>query len=634
MKEYYDFEQDYDELRNKIVGLGENSIKKNYYPQLQQRLAELEYSESKNKAMLEALPDMLLLIDRKGTILDFDKGRDLNFYINSDLINTNIKDIMPSWIYDFFQDNKNTIFASKEVKEFEYKYYYEESEKYCEIRAVICGESEVLFIFRDITEQKKFKREILELNEVLKKSEYTFRTLFEGSSDTILLIRKNIIIDCNSAAIEILGHKFKKSIIGKNPFELSPEVQYDGKISEVEIDRISNIVECNGKYKFEWWFKKLDGSIFPVEIMLTSITLDGKKVFHACCRDISDRKQMELRLEYLSYHDQLTGLFNRRFFEEEVIRLDVEKNYPLTLVVADINGLKLINDSFGHTQGDKIINKVAEIILKGCRSDDVVARFGGDEYVILLPKTSYQETETIIKRIKEMFANEKVGSIGVSASFGWETKIDKFETTHEIFKRAEDFMYKQKLFESPSMRGKTISVIIKTLNEKNKREEEHSHRVSILCKDLGRAINLTEGETEELKTVGLFHDIGKVAIEESILNKEGKLDLGEWEQVKRHPEIGYRILSTVNEMAEMAEYVLAHHEKWNGKGYPKGLKGEEIPLQSRIISIADSFDAMTSERTYKRVLSFDEAIEELKKNAGIQFDPYLVEVFINKVLSS
>jgi len=193
-------------------------------------------------------------------------------------------------------------------------------------------------------------------------------------------------------------------------------------------------------------------------------------------------------------------------------------------------------------------------------------------------------------------------------------------------------MYKQKLYESPGMRGRTIDVIIKTLHEKNKREEAHSRRVSVLCKELGMALNLTDREVEELKTVGLFHDIGKIAIEEHILNKDGKLDLDEWEQIKRHPEVGYRILSTVNEMAEMSEYVLAHHEKWNGEGYPKGLKREEISIQSRIITIADAFDAMTSERTYRRVLSYDEAVKELKKNAGIQFDPYLVEIFINKVL--
>ena len=171
-----------------------------------------------------------------------------------------------------------------------------------------------------------------------------------------------------------------------------------------------------------------------------------------------------------------------------------------------------------------------------------------------------------------------------------------------------------------------------TLHEKNKREEQHSHRVSALCKRMGEALGLPEHKIEELKLVGLLHDIGKIAIDENILNKPGKLTDDEWKEIKRHPEIGYRILSTVNDMSEMAEYVLAHHEKWDGKGYPRGLKGEEIPFASRIITIADAYDAMTSERNYRSALPNEVALEELQKNAGIQFDPKLVSVFIEKVL--
>lgn len=150
---------------------------------------------------------------------------------------------------------------------------------------------------------------------------------------------------------------------------------------------------------------------------------------------------------------------------------------------------------------------------------------------------------------------------------------------------------------------------------------------------MGEALCLLDGEVQELKNVGLLHDIGKIAIDENILNKPEKLSFDEWEEVKRHPEIGYRILSTANGMAEIAEYVLAHHERWDGLGYPKGLKGEELPLQPRIIAIADAYDAMTSSRSYRDALSNKVAIEELKKNAGTQFDPVLVELFIQKVIN-
>ncbi|AFQ45048.1 HD domain-containing phosphohydrolase [Desulfosporosinus meridiei] len=360
---------------------------------------------------------------------------------------------------------------------------------------------------------------------------------------------------------------------------------------------------------------------------------------HKACRligiiqDITDRKFAEEKIVYLSLHDQLTGLYNRRFFEEELKRLDVPGNYPLTLVMGDVNGLKLINDSFGHAYGDELLKHVAEVLIEGCRKGDIIAKLGGDEFVLLLPNTDTVETEKILKRVNELAKKKRVGTVEISISFGYETKNSEERDILEILKRAEDYMYKKKLFEGPSIRGKTIQTIIRTLHEKNTREEQHSYRVSELCQKMGEALCLLDGEVQELKNVGLLHDIGKIAIDENILNKPEKLSFDEWEEVKRHPEIGYRILSTANGMAEIAEYVLAHHERWDGLGYPKGLKGEELPLQPRIIAIADAYDAMTSSRSYRDALSNKVAIEELKKNAGTQFDPVLVELFIQKVIN-
>ena len=377
-----------------------------------------------------------------------------------------------------------------------------------------------------------------------------------------------------------------------------------------------------------------DGIELPIENSAAPIMQENGEIIGVVLvfRDFSEKKQRQAEIEFLSYHDQLTGLYNRRFYEEELKRLDTKRNLPLTLVMCDVNGLKLINDSFGHFMGDELLKKIAEVIIKGCRTDDIIARLGGDEFVILLPKTDAFEAEQIIKRITDLSSNEKVGSVDISISFGYGTKNNEEENIQEIFKKAEDYMYKKKLFEGPSMRGKTVGAIISTLHDKNKREEQHSHRVSALCKSMGEALGLSEYKIKELKTVGLLHDIGKIAIDEKLLNKPGKLTDDEWKEIKRHPEIGYRILSAVNQMSEMAEYVLAHHERWNGEGYPKGLKEEDIPLMSRIIAIADAYDAMTSERSYRSALSAEATIAELQKNAGLQFDPELVGVFIEKVL--
>src|SRR5665647_261587 len=341
-------------------------------------------------------------------------------------------------------------------------------------------------------------------------------------------------------------------------------------------------------------------------------------------RDFSAKKQRLAQIQYLSYHDQLTGLYNRRFYEEELRRLDTERNLPLAIIMGDINGLKLINDSFGHVMGDDLLKKAAQAIKAGCREDDIIARLGGDEFIVLLPKTDAPMAEKVINRIKEAMETDKLGEIDISISFGFDTKREKNEDINEVFKKAEDHMYQDKLVESPNMRNRTINAILDKLYEKNIVDRKHSERVSRLSESMGKELGLNEEKIETLKKLGLLHDIGEIAIEKNILEKEGELTESEREEINRHPEIGYRILSTVKDMTEMAEYVLYHHERWNGKGYPKDLQAEEIPIEARIIAIADAYEAMTSDRSYRGALPIEVVIDELEKNAGTQFDPELV----------
>lgn len=348
-------------------------------------------------------------------------------------------------------------------------------------------------------------------------------------------------------------------------------------------------------------------------------------------RDFTEKKKDHDKIEYLSFHDYLTGVYNRRFYEEELARLDTRSRWPLTIVMGDVNGLKLMNDSFGHGTGDQLLIKTAAAIKKGCRIDDIIARMGGDEFVILLPETNAGEAAQLIKRIKNLLKKESVEGLEISVSFGYETKTSAADDIEAVIKKAEDAMYHNKLFEGPSLKGRVIDNIIEALNSKSNREEVHSRHVSKLCERMGEALGLEEYKIKELKAFGLLHDIGKIAISDKILNKPDKLTENEWIGMKAHAEIGYRILNTNNDMSEIAEYVLAHHERWDGKGYPKGLKGEEIPLPARICAIADAYDAMISVRSYKSSLTAEVALAELRNNAGTQFDPELVRVFINQV---
>ncbi len=343
-------------------------------------------------------------------------------------------------------------------------------------------------------------------------------------------------------------------------------------------------------------------------------------------------KSKQEHIEYLSFHDHLTGLFNRRFYEAELERLDHPRNLPISIVMADVNGLKLTNDAFGHVAGDELLIEVAEVFKKVCRADDIASRIGGDEFILLLPKTDEYEAQQIVKRLREAFVHVENSKVIVSVSFGLGVKSDENICMNDVFAYAEDAMYRDKLTESKSMRSETIKIIVKTLYEKHSMEKSHSENVSSLSQSLAKAYGLNSEEVKDMGLAGMLHDIGKIGIDETLLSKEGELNPSEWIELKRHPEIGYQILRSVNEFVEIAEFILAHHERTDGTGYPRNLRGDDIPVQSRILAIADAFDAMNQYRLYKETLSDNEAIEELIRNSGTQFDENLVKVFVEKVL--
>lgn len=465
----------------------------------------------------------------------------------------------------------------------------------------------------------------------LKQSEARFRTIFEkaqigiGIFDSITGRAYHV----NDRLSEIFGrsreellHRMWKEY--SHPEDVEENLHKMNMLNEGLIDG----------FTIDKRFIKPDGTIIWTNLIVTPF--DSEETTNPChlcmINDITAQKQAEEKTVYLNYHDQLTGLYNRRFYDEELKRLDTERNLPISLAMADVNGLKLTNDAFGHMAGDQMLKRIASIMKMECRSDDIVARIGGDEFILLLPRTSSLEAESVVNRINDAIQKEKWGNIVFSVSFGSATKRGPSEDMKEIYMLAEDRMYRDKLSESRSMRHETIKIIRETLFQKNKREQLHCERVSDLCEAIGTAMGFSFGEVMELKTAGLLHDIGKIGIEESLLNKVGSLSSTEWEDMERHPEIGYHILSSVNEFASIAEFVLCHHERPDGKGYPRNLQESEIPIQAKIISIADSYDAMTSERSYKNTMTKSEAIEEIIKNIGSQFDREIATVFIERVL--
>ena len=328
------------------------------------------------------------------------------------------------------------------------------------------------------------------------------------------------------------------------------------------------------------------------------------------------------------FKDKLTGLYNRDFFEAELSRLDSPRQLPISVIMGDMNGLKLINDAFGHEMGDGALIRVAELMKKAFRKEDIVSRIGGDEFVVLLPHTPEQTALNIVKRIKEQCKLNPLDFIKISISFGVATKTSVEEDIKEIFRKAESRMYFSKLNESKNAKLSMIKYLKDKLEEISFETKAHYERLKSLCLMLADEIGLEDSEKEELKLLCEFHDIGKIGIPVQILQKKGTLNDEEWEKVRRHSEIGYYIIGASRDTLAIDELILVHHERWDGKGYPGLLKNEEIPLVARIFAIADAYDAMVNERPYKNRLTRREALIEIENKAGTQFDPNLAKIFV------
>lgn len=347
--------------------------------------------------------------------------------------------------------------------------------------------------------------------------------------------------------------------------------------------------------------------------------------------DITEQKKREQQILFMSEHDETTRLYNLLFFDRLCRRHNLEHTYPLTVVQCDVDGLRLINNAFSLETGNTLLLRVATLLARNCAETDILARTGDDDFSLLMPHTGVEAAEAFIKRMAgEINAENSREDVPyhVSLSFGYGTRLSPDEEVSVMLKTAYSSLHSQKLLNVQSSHSATLSSIMTALQARSEETEEHAQRLLDLCALIGRDLSLSQKNLAELALFSKLHDIGKIGISDTILNKPGPLTDEEWKTMRKHSEIGCRIAMSLDDISHVANDILTHHEHWDGSGYPKGLKGEAIPLLARILAVADAYDAMVQDRVYRKAMPRETALREIRNQAGHQFDPQVVQAFL------
>ncbi len=570
-----------------------------------------------------------MIFDEKGKPIDYifltmnERYEVITGLKRKDIIGKKATEVLPNIENSWFEYYATVV---KEQKTVAIEDYSRALDKYYRVVAYPYKGNQFVVVAEDITERKHAERELI------KKEQEKSRIIsnLPGVSYRCLFDEQWTMLFLSDGCESLTGYKpseiIENKVISFNDMIVPKYREYVNEEYE-EAKRLNQ--SCNIEYEI----KKKDGSRIWIWEKGHTFKQDEKWYIEGFLMDITERKISEQKIKYASRHDMLTSLPNRTYFDAVIRRLDQPKNYPLSVSIIDIDGLKLINDTYGHDVGDEAILTFAKILSTTCKDNSFIARIGSDEFGIVFAKVDAQRFEELKNKVFDELASIKIKGIPLSASCGTAIKTDELQHIEGVLIEAENDMYAQKTLHNQSSRNQVIVALFDSLKDKYEAERDHSDRVSAYCLLMGEKLNLTPQEKLELEFAGRMHDIGKITIPDSILKKPGKLTDEEWVIMKNHTINGYQILRSADKYSNLADYALTHHERWDGKGYPKGLSKEDIPLFSRIISIADAYEAMTADRPYRKALSKDVAIAELKRCSGTQFDPNLVDVFIHDVLS-
>jgi diguanylate cyclase (GGDEF)-like protein/PAS domain S-box-containing protein len=584
--------------------------------ELNEAKAQLELSRDHFASLFNSSPEGIAILDKNGVVIESNNTL-------STMLNLDKEKILHKSFSTFLHPANQSEYMSR------YKAFFK-SPSGKSIEAVLVGRNiyvqlsavrtagftgNLLINITDITERKLAE-------ELLKESKEELRLFFDHMLAGVAI--HEMIYDQDGNPIDYrflnVNRKFEEltglnynDIIGKTVKEVLPDTE------QYWIDTYGKVVQTGGSLDYENYSVELD-KYFSVVVFSPR-----QDRFATVFMDITERKIAEEKIVHIGFHDQLTDLYNRHYFEacEEEL-----KDIPvLSVIMTDVNGLKLINDTYGHEAGDELLKKYADLLRKSFKQSDLIFRWGGDEFIIILNNTKEAKSWELCNRLVKHCGETFVKEIPLSISVGISSKLQG-GNIDEAIKEAEDMMYKNKLTESKSSKNLIMKTLQHTLAEKSFETKEHIDRMTLYGKIFGGRLGLSPSELSRLETLVMLHDIGKINIDSHILLKDEALTDEEWVEIKKHPEVGYRITRTAEEFAYIAEDILAHHERWDGNGYPQGLQGESTPYLARLLNLIDSYDVMSNGRPYKKKMSSEEIIAEIERCSGKQFDPELAKEFI------
>lgn len=545
------------------------------------------------------------------------------------------------------------------------------------------GKELVMGIFMDITQRRK-------IEQTLKESEARFRELFDNMSSGVAVYeavgdgQDFIFRDFNSAAERIENIK-KEDIVGRGVSEVFPGVKDSGLLAVFKKVWITGLPVRFPPFlykdsKMSGWrenyvYKLPCGQIVAVYDDVTE-RVKAKEQLESLNAELIKSNRV---LKQLCLTDSHTGLYNYRYLED-VIEAEFYRArrylHPLAIIMLDIDYFKSVNDVYGHQFGDLVLKQLARQLKRLVRKYDVVIRYGGEEFVVVSPGVNREQALSLAQRLLDALNlynfgdskhNVKLKLSLAVATYPEDTSskgMDLINLANQILSKVKESGGNRVYSSSDLKKGKpepqdvhsesadvkllkgkiekltkraneslveAIFAFAKTIELKDHYTGEHVEKTVQFATDLARALGLPREEIELVKQAAMLHDLGKIGISENILLKKGKLTKGEFEQIKKHPQIGADIIRPIQVLHGLIPYISYHHERWDGKGYPAGIKAEEIPIGARIIAIADVFQALISDRPYRKAYSKAEAVRIIKDGAGSQFDPRIVAVFL-KVL--